>query len=721
MRHRLPISLIVVAAMFCAITPAFAVPRNFDGGPTRGIEDRNTAQATAPASDFTDRPTAAMGQIPSTAQTTGADVIVYGGGWGHGIGMSQWGAQAMAVAESNHEQILSHFYTGAQFGQIAPAGQIVQHGDPDFVHVGVGPNRISVSFVPVGGTGELCVPAIVPGADGTIIEERCFTANIGEQWFMYGPRATANPGQTCLITMKANQDSNTPQVAMAEMEVCEGTLTWGNQPATRMYFPGIGKTFARGSIDFTPILEGDNKDLLHVTVVATMDEYLYGLGEVPNTWHPEALRAQVVAARTFALYRIYAVRNNPGGLRADCACQLLATTADQSYLGWSTNGLTEGDANTANGAKWKAAVDGTSGKALWHTKHGPTRALEAYYFSSSGGNTENNEDRWGGSAYEYLRSRPDPGATSWEKSFTYQGFAAALGFQTVTWVEIPERYQSGRPKSLVIHGTKGGQATIETFTPGAFATALGLLSQTVHHISGFLPEGADRVVLHNPNTGQWTMRQASGQTVTFYFGNPGDLAIFGDWDGDGVSTVGIYRQSDGYVYLRNSNTQGFADNRFYFGIPGDVPVVGDFDGDGFDTVSIYRPSEQKFYITNRLGNDNKGFFADYSFVFGEPGDLPFAGDWDGDGIDTPALRRPSDGYIYLRNSNMAGPADIVVFFGLPGDILFSGDWNGDGVDGLGAYRPGNAMVYLKNGLTGGQADYSYLFGTPAHRPVAGPY
>jgi len=49
----------------------------------------------------------------------------------------------------------------------------------------------------------------------------------------------------------------------------------------------------------------------------------------------------------------------------------------------------------------------------------------------------------------------------------------------------------------------------------------------------------------------------------------------------------MYRESDGYVYLRNSNTQGIADIRSFFGNPGDIPIVGDFDADGCDT-SIYR-------------------------------------------------------------------------------------------------------------------------------------
>ncbi|MCL1598819.1 MAG: hypothetical protein M3094_06525, partial [Actinomycetia bacterium] len=94
------------------------------------------------------------------------------------------------------------------------------------------------------------------------------------------------------------------------------------------------------------------------------------------------------------------------------------------------------------------------------------------------------------------------------------------------------------------------------------------------------------VGLVDPGTGLWYLRDSGGVVSSFYFGNPGDFPIVGDWDCDGVDPPGMYRQSDGYVYLRNSNTQGIADIRFFFGNPGDVPLAGDFNGDGCDTVSI---------------------------------------------------------------------------------------------------------------------------------------
>jgi lipoprotein-anchoring transpeptidase ErfK/SrfK len=203
----------------------------------------------------------------------------------------------------------------------------------------------------------------------------------------------------------------------------------------------------------------------------------------------------------------------------------------------------------------------------------------------------------------------------------------------------------------------------------------------------------------------WDQITHDPQIQAFFYGNPGDVPFSGDWNGDGVTTLGLYRRSDGFVYLRNSNTQGIADITFYFGNPGDIPVAGDFNGDGFDTVSIYRPSEQRFYIINKLGADGGGLgAADYTFQFGAPGDVPFVGDFDGDGIDTIGLHRPSTGRVFIKNSLSAGAADLEFVFGNPGDKLIAGDWNGNGRDTVAVYRPRAGLLYVKNSNSVGVAD-----------------
>jgi glucose/arabinose dehydrogenase len=255
----------------------------------------------------------------------------------------------------------------------------------------------------------------------------------------------------------------------------------------------------------------------------------------------------------------------------------------------------------------------------------------------------------------------------------------------------------------------------------ALVAALLLVSP----ILGSAPEASaadvvDTVGLVDPDTGIWRLRSETGSIATFFFGDPGDVPFAGDWDCDGIDTPGLYRQSDGYVYLRNTNTQGIADVSFFFGNPGDVPLPGDFNGDGCDTVSIYRPSESRVYIINTLGDADEGLgSADYDFVFGNPGDTPFTGDFNADGTDTVGLYRETTGLTYMRLSNTQGNADLEFFFGDPADRFVGGDWDGDGTDSPGVYRPSDSRFHLKNTNTQGNADVSFPFGSGSWLPIAG--
>jgi uncharacterized surface protein with fasciclin (FAS1) repeats len=230
----------------------------------------------------------------------------------------------------------------------------------------------------------------------------------------------------------------------------------------------------------------------------------------------------------------------------------------------------------------------------------------------------------------------------------------------------------------------------------------------------------ETVGTQDPATGEWFLRDADGNVTSFYFGDPNDWALMGDWDADGIDTPGTYRQSDGRIYLRNSNTQGVADYWFNFGNPGDVPLPGDFDGDGYDTISVYRPSTGEVFIINELGADGGGLgAADYSFLFGNPGDDPFTGDFDGDGIDSVGLHRASTGEVYFRNALSTGVADSFLVYGNPGDQMFAGDWNADGTDTLGVFRSSTGTMYLRNSNTSGVADQEFSFGSSGQRAVAG--
>jgi len=197
--------------------------------------------------------------------------------------------------------------------------------------------------------------------------------------------------------------------------------------------------------------------------------------------------------------------------------------------------------------------------------------------------------------------------------------------------------------------------------------------------------------------------------VQINYGIGGDYPIVGDWDGNGDATIGIYR--NGSFYLRNENTIGFADIVFPFGAPGDQPIAGDWDGDGKDTIGVYRNG------MFMLRNSTSAGSPEMSFALGVPGDVGIAGDWDGDGMDTTGVFRPSNGALYLKNTNVTGFADIQINYGIPGDKPITGDWNNDGVDTIGIYR--NGTFYLRNTNTIGFADLVFALGIPGDMPIAG--
>ena len=66
-------------------------------------------------------------------------------------------------------------------------------------------------------------------------------------------------------------------------------------------------------------------------------------------------------------------------------------------------------------------------------------------------------------------------------------------------------------------------------------------------------------------------------TFTFGAGGKGYVPIAGDWDGNGIDTVGLYDPATGAFFLSNKNTPGPADIVYTYGAPGAIPIAGDWD------------------------------------------------------------------------------------------------------------------------------------------------
>lgn len=145
---------------------------------------------------------------------------------------------------------------------------------------------------------------------------------------------------------------------------------------------------------FTGIVEvgKDSRGRLFVINVLPFEGYLKGIAEVPRTWPMDALKAQVVAARSYALAHL----QRPGSEGARLGYQICATTACQVYLGL-------GIADGPYGTRWRKAVDATVGQVLLHAG----RPADTLYFSTSNGHTVGNEKVFGSAPLPYLRPVPE--------------------------------------------------------------------------------------------------------------------------------------------------------------------------------------------------------------------------------------------------------------------------------------------------------------------------
>ena len=208
--------------------------------------------------------------------------------------------------------------------------------------------------------------------------------------------------------------------------------------------------------------------------------------------------------------------------------------------------------------------------------------------------------------------------------------------------------------------------------------------------------------------------------ITVDRGVAGDVPVAGDFNGDGVDTVSTFNNGVWKITNINNIVAGFPTGPITvnFGAAGDLPVVGDWNNDGLDTPGVYRPSAGQFFLTNAAPVNNSTPNVDVTITFGIAEDLPVAGDWNSDGIDSIGVFRPSAGQFFLTDDNVLNPnIDQTFNFGTNGDLPVAGDWNGNGVDTVGVWRPSTTEFFLTNDNI--NINNQFVFGAANERPVAG--
>ena len=199
--------------------------------------------------------------------------------------------------------------------------------------------------------------------------------------------------------------------------------------------------------------------------------------------------------------------------------------------------------------------------------------------------------------------------------------------------------------------------------------------------------------------GQW---DGCGTEGCFPFGSAGDRPVCGDWNNDdGVMLIGVFRPSTGWWYLDTNGDRKIdcaVDRCTFFGQAGDIPVTGDWNGDGSTQIGVFRPSTGYWYLDLNGNGQFDSCGTDACIYYGTAGDLPVTGDWNGDSVTEIGVFRPSTGRWYLDlNGDRAWSGcgtDGCYYYGTNGDLPVTGKWTGDNITKIGVFRPSTVRWYL---------------------------
>lgn len=346
-------ALLAAAALFVSLSGAASAVL-LEGTPTTSTAATTTLASTTTTGTLPTTSTlpttttlATTTTVPTTTTTPAptppppgkpaVTFLVSGHGWGHGLGLSQWGAKGYADRGWTFDRILAHYYPGTELGP-APVSKLR-------VLLADGAKSLAL-----GSTG----PWTLVDGDGA--------------------SHALDPGKLVLgAALKLRT------AASADVTPLQPPLTLVARTGAQLQF--AGKAY-RGSFRVLKTKAGK----LQLVDTVRLEDYLKGVvpSEMPSSWAPEALKAQAVAARSYALAQLSP--SQPYDLYSDTRSQVYGGVAAES-------------------AAASAAIAATAGQVLLYGG----KVADAMFSSSSGGRTASSAEAFpGGKPVPYLVSVPDP-------------------------------------------------------------------------------------------------------------------------------------------------------------------------------------------------------------------------------------------------------------------------------------------------------------------------
>lgn len=401
-----------------------------------------------------------------------ATFTIAGSGRGHGVGLSQYGAYQLARSGWNASTILEHYYPGAVVGTV--------NNNPRTIKVQVlGPptdsrttTKLSIS------TGGF---TITDGNNALVATAAKKPITVGVSGSMATARVTLTNGKARTLSA--------PRL----------TFTWTSSASVSA--AGAQGSYRYGNLQATVI--GKRVNLVNELKMNT--EYLYGIDEMPSSWGSaagnglEALKAQVIAARTYVIAQALKWKVPEGAVTVNpaCDCQIFDDARSQNFTGWTKAG-------GAGNASWRQAVDQTmTASTVQVVRPSSTAAgeiAETPYFASSGAytaggttysGTASNADAFGTAPLSYLSHVADPDSVlapgnpyrSWTSRLSQATASNLFGVGALRSLQVTERYPGGLLKSLMATTATGSTHTI-TRTAEGWRTGLGTPGAWVSGFSG---------------------------------------------------------------------------------------------------------------------------------------------------------------------------------------------------------------------------------------------
>jgi hypothetical protein len=308
------------------------------------------------------------------------------------------------------------------------------------------------------------------------------------------------------------------------------------------------------------------------------------------------------------------------------------------------------------------------------------------------------------------------------------GTACSFNFVAGTAVTLKATPDAGFAFAGWSGGCTGTADCKITLSSNTTVTA-NFVNSLIDRIGIYRPSTGEWFLDRNGNGG-WDVADTHAET----FGESSGIPVVGDWNGSGKTKVGLFVPETSQWFL-DLNGNGIWEDCGVdvcvksFGQSTDLPAVGQWTTIPGDSIGIFRRAEKKWYLDINRNKALDGCRTDEcpSFSVYMNGDIHVTGDWTGTGATQLGLFRPNTGEWFLnrdgnRSWNNCKKDTCITNFGEAGDLPVIGDWNGTGISKIGVFRPATGEWFLDlngNGKWDDAIDLHLTYGAAGDVPIVG--